>query len=289
MPDLDLRVVRYFVAVAEHRHFGRAATELRVAQPSLSRQIQRLEQQLGTRLLDRTPQGSALTEAGAVFLHHARDLLRDAGAATAAARAAAHPCRVTIGYTGGLIVTPAVRDLRLSRPDADVRTEHLPWDEPRPALLDGRVDVVVTRLPLRADGLAVSVLRTEPRAVVVPLDHRLAGRDAVTVDDIAGEPLPRLADEAWDAFWRIDPRPDGRPAPGGPLLRAVEDKFEFVAAGEAIAIVPMAAGARLRPDLVVIPLVGVEPARVVVASRAGDRGELVTAFRESARTHLSGP
>src|SRR6201999_1077912 len=76
--DLDLRLVGYFVAVAEHRHFGRAAAALRVAQPSLSRQIRRLEQQIGVRLFDRTPQSTRLTEAGEVFLPRAKALLRSA-------------------------------------------------------------------------------------------------------------------------------------------------------------------------------------------------------------------
>src|SRR5260370_20736438 len=102
--DLDLRLVGYFVAVAEHRHFGRAATALRVAQPSLSRQIRRLEHQLGVRLLDRTPKGTQLTEAGEVFLPRAKSLLRSAGQATAQARAAAQPSRITIGCTTGMIV-----------------------------------------------------------------------------------------------------------------------------------------------------------------------------------------
>jgi DNA-binding transcriptional LysR family regulator len=88
--DLDLRLVRYFVVVAEQRHFGRAAATLRVAQPSLSRQIHRLEQQLGARLLDRTPRGSRLTEAGEVFLPRAKALLR--AAAQAAAQASARGC-----------------------------------------------------------------------------------------------------------------------------------------------------------------------------------------------------
>src|ERR1700734_2577025 len=126
--DLDLRLVRYFVVVADHRHFGRAATALRVAQPSLSRQVRRLEQQLGARLLDRTPQGTQLTAAGAVFLPRARALLRSAAQAAAAAKAAAQPSRVTIGYTPGLIITPAVRLLRRQHPDADVRTLHLDWN-----------------------------------------------------------------------------------------------------------------------------------------------------------------
>jgi DNA-binding transcriptional LysR family regulator len=82
-------LVRYFTAVADHRHFGRAAEVLCIAQPSLSRQIRSLEQQLGARLLDRTPQGTQLTEAGEVFLPRAKALLRTAAQAAAHTRAAA--------------------------------------------------------------------------------------------------------------------------------------------------------------------------------------------------------
>ncbi|HEX8006476.1 MAG TPA: LysR family transcriptional regulator [Trebonia sp.] len=288
--DLDLRLVRYFVAVADHRHFGRAAADLRIAQPSLSRQIRRLEVQLGARLFDRTPQGSQLTEAGEVFLPRARALLRSAAQAAAATRAAAEPTRVTIGYTVGIIVTPAVRELRHQHPDADVQALHLEWNEPRDALLDHRVDAAVTRLPLRTDGLHVTILYDEPRALLVPLDHRLAGKESVTLDDIAGEPIPRLPDPAWNAYWRIDPRPDGSPAPDGPLVEAVEDKNEVIAAGQAVAIIPggLATGI-IRPDLTTIPLHDVEPSHVVLATRAGDRSRLVAAFRKSAQAHLTGP
>src|SRR5262249_6709592 len=174
--DLDLRLVGYFVVVAEHRHFGRAATALRVAQPSLSRQIRRLEQQLGIRLLDRTPQGTRLTEAGEVFLPRAKARLRSAVQAAAQARAAAQPSRIVIGYTAGLIITPAVRELRREHPDAEVQALHLDWDQARHALLDHRVDAVVTRLPFPTDQLHVTVLYDEPRVLAVPIDHRLAGR-----------------------------------------------------------------------------------------------------------------
>ena len=281
--------MRYFTVVAEHRHFGRAAEALRVAQPSLSRQIRHLEQQLGARLLDRTPQGSRLTEAGEVFLPLARALLRSADQAAARTRAAAQPSRITIGYTIGLIVTPAVRQLRREHPDADVQTLHLDWNQPREALLDHRVDAVVTRLPLRPAGLHVTILYDEPRVLLVPLDHRLAGKESVSIDDIADEPIPRLPDPAWNAYWRIDPRPDGSPAPDGPLVEAIEDKNELIAAGQAVAVIP--AGVAIgspRPDLTTIPLDGVEPSHVVLATRAGDRGRLVAAFRKCAQALLTG-
>jgi DNA-binding transcriptional LysR family regulator len=288
--DLDLRLVRYFTVVAEHRHFGRAAAELLIAQPSLSRQIRHLEQQLGVRLFDRTPQGTRLTEAGEVFLPRARALLRSAAQAAAAAKAAAQPSRITIGYTPGLIITPAVRQLRRQHPDADVHSLHLEWNEARTALLDHRVDAVVTRLPLATDGLHVTILYDEPRLLLVPLDHRLAGKESVTLDDIADEPIPRMADPAWNAYWRIDPRPDGSPAPDGPYVNALEDKNELIASGQAVAIVPGGVySGQVRPDLTTVPLHDVDPSHVILATRAGDRGRLVAAFRKSAQDCLTGP
>ncbi|MFI6880836.1 LysR substrate-binding domain-containing protein [Streptomyces sp. NPDC050400] len=290
-PDLDLRLVRYFTVVAEHGHFGRAADALHTTQPSLSRQIRRLEQQLGARLLDRTPQGSRLTGAGEVFLPRAKALLRSAAQAAAHTRAAAEPSRLTVGFITGAIVTPVVRELRRRHPDADVQAVHLAWNETRAALLDHRVDVAVARLPFPTDGLDVAVLYDEPRVLLVPAGHRLAGRESVTVDDIAGEPLPRMAgNPEWDAFWRIDPRPDGSRAPDGPVIDVIEDKLELVADGRALAIAAVGALSHtMRPDVVPVPLAGVEPSHVVLASRAGDRGRLVADFRSCARARLTGP
>jgi DNA-binding transcriptional LysR family regulator len=287
--DLDLRLVGYFIVVAEQRHFGRAAAALRVAQPSLSRQIRRLEQQLGVRLLDRSSQGTRLTEAGEVFLPRAKVLLRSAAQATAQARAAAQPSRITIGYTTDLIVTPAVRELRRENPDTNVQVSHLDWDQARDALLDHRVDAVVTRLPFPTDQLHVTILYDEPRVLAVPIDHRLAGRTSVTLDDIADEPMPRVrhSDPAWSAFWRIDPRPDGRRAPDGPFIDAIEDKFELIASGQAVAITADWRGHSVRPDITSVPLENVEPSHVVLATRAGDRSRLVAAFRKLAEAHLT--
>ena len=287
--DLDLRLVRYFTVVADHQHFGRAAEVLRVAQPSLSRQIRRLEQQLGARLLDRTPRGTRLTEAGEVFLPLAKALLGSATQAAARTRAAARPTSLTVGYTGYIFVTSAVRELRRQHPDAEVRVVHLEWDEPRQALLDHRVDAAVTRLPFQTGGLDVSVLYDEPRALLVSVDHRLAGKESVTLDDVADEPMPRAPDPAWNAFWRVDPRPDGSSAPDGPLIEDVVDKLELIASGQIVAIA--AAGmpaSAIRPDLTTIPLEGVEPAQVALATRAGDTNRLLAAFRRIARTHLTG-
>lgn len=278
-----------FVVVAEHRHFGRAAEVLHTTQPSLSRQIRRLEHQLDARLLDRTTHGTRLSEAGEVFLPLATRLLRSAGQAVARTRAASRPQTIIIGYTRGLLITAAVRALRKAEPEAEVKTRLLAWNDSRSALLDHRVDAVVTRLPFVTDQLHVTVLHDEPRVLVVPLDHPLVGRESVTLDDVANEPIPhvRQADPLLNAYWRMDPRPDGRPAPDGPLVEDLEDKHELIAAGQAVAIgPPLDHATGLHPGLTTIALRDVEPAQVVIATRTSDRRRLVSAFREHAEARL---
>jgi DNA-binding transcriptional LysR family regulator len=149
---------------------------------------------------------------------------------------------------------------------------HLGWRRPIDALRDFRVDAVLTRLPFPDDGLRVTHLYDEPRAVVVSTDHQLAARPFVTLEDIAGEPLPWVpgTDPACTAFWRLEPRPDGHPAPSGPALRELEDTWEVVAAGDAVAVTVLSHGQAARPDLTLIPLRDVEPSRVVLATRTND-------------------
>ena len=291
-PDFDLRLVRYFTVVAQHLNFGRAATALHLTQPSLSRQIQRLEQQLGVRLFDRTPQGSRLTEAGQAFLPQARAVLDTAHQARLTARAAAPVRTITIGYVEDLVITPAVRELHRRRPDAQVRTRHLSWQDTH-ALPERRVDALVTRmpLPLRADQVRVSVLYEEPRVLIMAASHPLAGRESLTLDDLGDEEF--VACTATAAAWSV-PRP-AESYPGGPVPSApgvddtFEDKMELVAGGHSFAILP--AGDRrstLRPDIAAVPIKGTDPYQVVVATRADDRNPLAAAFREVARTHLTG-
>ena len=281
--------MRCFTVVAEELHFGRAAAVLHLAQPSLSRHVRRLERELGVRLFDRTTQGTRLTEAGEAFLPRAEALLRSAAEVAAHVRAAAEPSRVVIGYMTGFIVTPAVRALRGRCPDADVHSRFLAWGEVPSALLERRVDVVVSRLPFPTEGLSVTVLYEEPRVLLIPVGHRLAGKEYVTLDDIADEPVPRFSDEEFNAFWRVDPRPDGRPAPDGPLVRHLEDKLELVAAGEAVSLAPAGAVKKgLRPDLTTVPVEGVAPIQVVLATRAGEEHRpLLAAFRACAEAHLT--
>jgi DNA-binding transcriptional LysR family regulator len=283
--DLDLRVVRYFVAVADCGHFGRAADALHITQPSLSRQIRGLEKQLGTALLLRTPQGSRLTGAGTAFLSHARELLAAAARATAHARAAAAPLSIVVGYTTNLVVSKAVREMRRRHPETEVSVRHLAWNGAHPALLDRLVDVAVTRLPIPRDGVDVTVLYREPRAVLLARGHRLATRAALELEDIADEVMPRVSDPVWDSYWRVDPRPGGWNAPDGPLLDDAAEMFDFIAETDAVLIVP--ADSRvpdLQPELTTVPLRGVVPSEVALARRAGEANELVDEFARCAAT-----
>ncbi|HVV11474.1 LysR family transcriptional regulator [Amycolatopsis sp.] len=277
-PDFELRLVRYFVVVAEQLNFGRAAVVLHVAQPSLSRQIQRLEDQLGVRLFDRTRQGSRLTDAGRAFLPQARALLDAAQDAARAARAAAPASVITVGYVEDLVVTPAVRQLRRRYPTARVRTRHLGWQEIH-ALPEHRVDALVARLPLPFDAarLQISPLYEEPMMLVVPATHPFAGKESVTLGDLAGASLVACTSTA--TVWS---------APGPAVDDSFEDKLELIANGESVAVIP--AGDRrstLRDDLATVPVADAEPCQVVLVTHAEDGNPLVHAFRKIAPEALA--
>ena len=285
--DLELRLVRYFTVVAEHGNFGRAATALRVAQPSLSRQIQRLESRLGVRLLDRTPQGTRLTSAGAAFLPEAHALLRAARRAAQTARAHAPEGSIVIGFVEDLVVTAAVRELRRRHPHADIGTRHLDCVDAA-SFAAGTVDVLVARDPLPApgDGAQVTVLYEEPRVLVMPIDHHLAARASVSPADFAGEDFVCPHGGA-RAIYPLDAEAGATSA--GPAGESFEDRLELVASGRALAVLP--AGDRrssLRTDLASVPVQGFPTSKVIVATRIGDANPLVVDFVAAARRHLIG-
>ncbi|SNX66068.1 DNA-binding transcriptional LysR family regulator [Streptomyces sp. TLI_55] len=283
--DLELRLVRYFTVVAAHQHFGRAAADLHVAQPALSRQIQRLEKYLGTRLLDRTPQGTRLTPAGQTFLPRAQALLQTARQAELAVREQAQTERITIGYVEDLLITAAVRELRHRHPDAEIATRHLSCSDVG-ALSDQRVDALIARtpLPLAADGVVTTPLYEEPRMLVVPRDHPLADRASVTADELADEeaaPCPfETAD--WPSYRIL--------GAGVPPIERYEDKLELVASGAAIAVLPVGdQRSSLRPDLVTVPIEGAPPSQVVLVSRKGDPNPMIRNLRQAAKAVLTAP
>lgn len=187
MTDLNLRHVRYFVAVAEELHFGRAAARLYVAQPSLSAQIRSLEESLGVPLLVRSTRRVTLTPTGERFLGVARRLLATADSAVDAARQA-EPLRLATIVDGLDTVPLVLRQLRLTEPDLPVA--HAIAGMPRQVVdvLADRLDIALGQVRPLPPELEGEIVRHDPVGVVLRADHPLALRPAVLIRDLAGVP-----------------------------------------------------------------------------------------------------
>jgi DNA-binding transcriptional LysR family regulator len=276
--DLDLRKLRYFVAVADKLHFGRAADELHIAQPVLSRQIRALEKDLGAPLFTRDSHGVALTDAG-------RQLVADAGPLLASAQAARHRVtaaalgsrRLMVGFRAGIAVTPAVHQFATRHPDVRVDMQRIEWDDQATMLLDGRIDIAYVRLPIDETGLRIAPLYTEPRVAVLPARHRLAGKEEVTEADLAGEPL----------VWHADPstQPTRRPHPNaGYRVRGVDETLEHVAAGRGISFLARSATVFYsHPDISYVPIPDLAPEQVCLAMAASRVSPVVDDFFTAAQ------
>jgi len=190
---MELRHLQYFLALAEEQNFGRAARRLQIAQPSLSQQIRRLEDELETELFDRTSRPVQLTAAGELLLGDARSLVRDMEATAREVRRAGRGevGRLRIGYSyGGLydIVLALLRRVRAASPDTNMVIYQLPEREQVPALESRRVDVVIGRITEPPAGeVTVRLLRDERLIAILPASHPLAGRPAVKLCDLAEE------------------------------------------------------------------------------------------------------
>jgi LysR family hca operon transcriptional activator len=199
---MELRHLRYFVAVAEEKSITVAAKRrLRTAQPSLSRQLRELETEVGARLMTRSASGVELTAAGKTFLDHARLALAQVEAAAAAARRAAHPEERTLalGFLSGCEpdwlpgVMHVMRE-ELPRIEVTISSKHSP--QLADGLATGKLDAAFLRPEERYPDLVYKVLIKEPLVVILPNDHRLASRDAIGLQELAGETFIGMADQA---------------------------------------------------------------------------------------------
>lgn len=192
---MELRHLRYFVAVAEERHFGRAAARLHMAQPPLSQQIRRFEAELGEPLLYRTTRSVELSPAGEVLLERGREILAAVDAALDDARRAARGeyGRLAIGFTGSstyalLPALAAALGAALPGVMLDLRGELLTPAQVR-QLLDGSLDVGLLRPPVHERNLCTEVVRSERLVAVLPHTHPLASADAVPIERLKDEPF----------------------------------------------------------------------------------------------------
>ncbi|WP_250038117.1 LysR substrate-binding domain-containing protein [Paractinoplanes maris] len=275
--SLELRHLRYFVAVAEQSSFGRAAQRLHVAQQSLSQQIAALERLLGVRLFDRDSRGTRLTAAGSAFLPSAREILHRVEVAVSDVRRVAGTLDLAfLESTANYMLPPVVRAVRERFPDAALTTHNVSIAELVAGLRDGRYDAAFTRPPGVPD-LATRVLVTEPVCVAMPSGHPLAGRESVRLSDLAGENWVLTPRDSWPPWHEkydrdfatagFEPRVVQRAA-------GVPNLLGLVAAGIGITRLARSARSIRAGGVVFVPLEG-EQAATVVAWRPGRENPLL--------------
>ncbi len=275
--DIDVRLLRSFVIVAEERHFGRAAARLFVSSPALSQQVRRLEELVGDRLLERDSRHVALTSCGRAFLPAAREVVAAADRATAVVARLRRSARrtVSVGFMAASShILPELR-LELGRraPELTLQTHRLEWGEQTSAVTDGRVDASFARSPIDLTDLDAVPVLSEPRVAGLWLDHPLAGRDRLVLADLSGQRMvsSATATEEWRRFWHVDPRPDGTPVPVGPLVENTEEMLEAVAARAAICITAASVPGYYRnPGVVFVTVTDIAPSEVVLCHVRGD-------------------
>ncbi|TDU90405.1 LysR family transcriptional regulator [Kribbella voronezhensis] len=306
MSELEVRELRYFVAVAEELNFSRAAQRLGMAQPPLSKAIAQMESRLGVRLLERTTRQVRLTTAGQVLLDQARIAVDAVHAAARRTQRAGQPTpqlvvAVKPGGDAGLLgeILAAYRGSGAQLPPPEVVVGGS--GEPIAMLRDGRADVALLRSPFDDRGLDSETLVVEPRLAVLPTAHRLARRRRLRLTDLEGEPIPRwkgAAPSATAYYTGSDGAGDGlAPAthPEGPLVASVEQLLEVVALGQAVAFLSLSTTERYqRPDIAYRPVTGLSPSAVMVAWPETSRSAAVAAFIQAAHnvaahhpTHLT--
>ncbi|MEU0945542.1 LysR substrate-binding domain-containing protein [Streptomyces canus] len=277
---MELRTLRYFVAVAEELHFGRAATRLHMSQPPLSRAIKQLEAEVGALLFARSPVGVTLTPVGTVLLDEARALLDHADRVQVRVRAAAGVATLTVGILGDG-TDPGVARLaaayRRSHPGIEIRIRDTDLTDPTCGLRAGLVDVALTRAPFDETALTVRALRTDQVGVVLRADDPLARRDRLRLTELGDRPwfqFPRGTDPVWQSYWNA-----GRPREG-PVVRAVQECLQAVLWNGTVGLAPL--GHDLPAELAVVPLIDMTPSRVVAVWNEGDSNPLIRSFIEIA-------
>ncbi len=285
--DVHGRDLRYFVAVAQHLSFTAAAEALYLSQPALSKQIRRLESQLGAELFVRDHRRVELTPVGAALLPHARGLLATWETAEAAVESAkaAEDAVLTIGISTspGRGILPAVRSrFTTAFPHAKPQLRLVSWDDPTAGLADGASDVAYVWLPLSdSDRYRCLVVATEPRLVALPHWHPLAAHDRIDFADLLDEPflaLPTSAGPLRDYWLAVDER-GGRPVVIGAEVSSTEETYEALVNGDGVALLATGNVALVAHNGVVTrPVDGVRPCELALAWRHDDNRPLVRGY-----------
>ena len=288
---MELRQLRYFVTLAEELHFGRAAAREHIVQSALSQQVQRLERELGVRLMERSTHHVGLTAAGAVFLAEARQILAQVDKAAAVARSAAGAAaalRVGIIDSSYDSMPQILYEVQARHPGLVIHQVEVGVPEQYQQLIEGRLDVGIGRAALAPPQVASLLFRQDPLGVLVPRDHRFAGLDAIPVTVLAEEPL-LLAEEVrapeFNQFTVEMCRAAGfTPAVYGGTVESIRAAADLVSQGRCLYCVPSSCIAAL-PGTIWRPLT--EPASYYpwsVLWRATEVSDHVRAVVSCART-----
>lgn len=287
----ELRALRYFVAVAEELHFGRAASRLHISQPSLSVQIRKLEHSLGARLFERTSRRVELTAVGTVLLEEAHRLLAGAERLVAATREASRGVHGTlvVGFQGNAAaeLTPKILTAYQTRhPRVQVEMRSHDFADPYVGLSTGSVDVAFVRPPLlMQDWLSMETLFVEPRLLVTSSDSPLAVRGQVSVEEVADEAfVGRRAPDYWRDFWLAVDSRGPHAVKMGADVGSVDECFEAILSGRGVAFT-QASTKRFydRPGLTFMPVQGLPPSPLAIAWRNDMEAPPVDDFIETAR------
>lgn len=277
--DVDTRLLRYFLAVAEEGSVTRAADRLFVSQPALTKQIKQLETQLGMRLFTRSRAGMALTEPGQALAERVPALLtgwdQTLRETRQAANRAARVLRVGFMASAANETTQhIIAAFARRRPGWRVGMRQAAWSNPSAGLADGDVDVALLRLPFPGqDALRVEVLFTEPRWVALPAAHPLATRDLIPFRDLWDEPFVAAPPETgwWRDYWLATDQRDGHPPRIGAVTDQPDDWLSAIANGYGVALAPeSSARFYARPGVTYRPVSGVSPSQVAIAWAPAD-------------------
>lgn len=278
---MELRHLRYFVAVAQERNFSRAAERLNIAQPPLSRQIRELEREIGADLFDRKTRPLRLTEAGRLLYQHAVQALAgfDQVRGTMSRYFEAGERHYMIGFVGSILcgkLPQVIREFRTRMGEGIVVSLiEMGSLEQATALREGRIDVGFGRLRVNDEGLRRIVLTKEDLVVALPADHALAGQDgALTLERLAEEPVilyprpfrPSYADQILSLF-----EDHGLTLRHRQEVRELQAALGMVAAGAGVSLVPASAQIMDRPDLAFRPIAADDAiSPIILSHRIGD-------------------
>lgn len=297
MVDLDSRLLRAFVAVADELSFTRAAEGLHLTQQALSNQVRQLEARIGAPLFERTTRRVALTAAGRALLPHARDALTAMRAGTDAARRASGGGDVLAVAVFPLASTELggriLRRFAAEHPRTTLEVGTLGMPDAVAALREGRAHVAFVRPPFASDGISMVTILTEPRLAVLPADHALASGDSVDPAALAREPQVFVegADAVQADFWCLAEHRGDAPLVIGARMTGFDSFFEVVSAGLAVGACPASAAETLGPSFPgvrFLPIDGIAPCTVAVAWPTAGETPATRAFVGTALAEAAG-